>query len=102
MKQSASFTKTETWNKDLNFGDKLEGVYTKKEIFMGKFGESVKYVINFEGKDFGVYGSASLDRQFANIPEGSYVWIEYQGEVQTKNGRTVKQYKVEFDSEYEA
>lgn len=99
MKISANYTKTQTWNKDLKAGDKLEGLYTHKEVFEGKFGQSTKYVVKFDGDDWGVYGSASLDRQFANIPEGSYVWIEYQGEVQTKNGRTVKQYKVEYDTD---
>ena len=102
MRQSAQYTKTQTWNKDLNPGDKLQGFYTKKETFEGKFGESTKYVINFDGDDWGVYGSASLDRQFKNIPEGAYVWIEYKGEVQSKNGRTVKEYVVDFDPEYQA
>ena len=102
MKKSAQYIKTQTWNKDLNAGDKLEGVYTKKETFEGKFGESTKYVIRFDGDDWGVYGSASLDRQFKNIPEGSYVWIEYKGETQSKNGRTVKEYVVEYDDEFQA
>ena len=100
MRQTAQYTKTETWNKDLNPGDKIEGYYTKKEVFEGKFGESIKYVITFDGQAWGVYGSASLNRQFKNIPEGSYVWIEYKGEVQSKNGRTVKEYTVEYDTEY--
>lgn len=102
MKKSAQYTKTQTWNKDLKAGDKLEGVYTKKETFEGKFGESTKYVVRFDGDDWGVYGSASLDRQFKNIPEGSYVWIEYKGEAQSKNGRIVKEYVVEYDDEFQA
>ena len=102
MRQSAQFTKTQTWNKDLNAGDKIEGYYVKKEVFEGKFGLSIKYVIRFDDEEWGVYGSASLNRQFKNIPEGAYVWIEYKGEVQSKNGRTVKEYTVDFDTEYTA
>lgn len=92
--------KTTTWNKDLKKGDKLEGLYVRKEVFEGKYGETTKYVIKNEDGDFGVYSSASLDRQFKNIPQGSYVWIEYDGEVTSTNGRPVKAYIVEYDDEY--
>lgn len=100
MRKSA-VTNTKTWNKDLTKGDKIEGLYIKKEIFEGKYGESTKYVIKNDAGDFGVFSSASLDRQFKNIPEGSYVWIEYNGEVTSKNGRPVKEYIVEYDDEFE-
>lgn len=93
---------TETWNKDLNVGDKLEGVYLKKEIIKTQFGESEKYVIETnEGNKMGVFSTASLARQFANVPEGSYVWIEYKGEETSKNGRPVKSFVVEYDDEYQ-
>ena len=101
MRKSAVIM-TKTWNKDLTQGDKIEGVYTKKEIFEGKYGETAKYIINVNGENFGVFSSASLDRQFKNIPEGSYVWIEYNGEVTSKNGRPVKEYIVDYDDDFEA
>ena len=92
---------TEIWNKDLSVGDKIEGVYIKKEIIKTQFGETEKYVIETpDGKKMGIYSSSSLERQFANIPEGSYIWVEYKGEVQSKNGRPVKQYEAEYDDEY--
>lgn len=92
---------TNTWNKDLEIGAKLEGVYTKKEVFSGKFGDTEKYVIEKDdGEKLGVFSSASLENQFKNIPEGSYVWIEYKGEETSKNGRPVKVYAVEYDDEY--
>ena len=100
MRKSA-VTNTKTWNKDLTKGDKIEGVYLKKEIFDGKYGESTKYIIRNSDGDYGVYSSASLDRQFKNVPEGSYVWVEYNGEVTSKNGRPVKEYIVEYDDEFE-
>lgn len=104
MRKSATktFEKTTTWNANLPMGAKLEGVYDSKEEFQGNFGNSIKYVINSDGTKYGVYGSASLNRQFAMIPEGSYVWIEYTGETTSKNGRIVKTYVVDFDDEYEA
>lgn len=103
MRKSANntFEKTTTWNTNLNIGDKLEGVYTKKEEFEGDFGHTTKYIINSNGTLYGVYGSASLNRQFANIKEGSYVWLEYTGETTSKNGRIVKTYSVEYDDEYQ-
>lgn len=99
---SANYEKTTTWNTNLQIGDKLEGVYESKEEFEGNFGHTTKYVINSNGEKFGVYGSASLNRQFTKIPEGSYVWIEYTGETTSQNGRIVKTYTVDYDDEYEA
>lgn len=103
MRKSASqtFEKTVTWNTNLAIGDKLEGVYTKKEEFEGNYGSTVKYVIEAQdGTKYGVYGSASLNRQFAQIPAGSYVWLEYTGETSSQNGRIVKTYNVDYDDEY--
>lgn len=100
---SANFEKTTTWNTNLSIGDKLEGVYETKEEFEGNFGLTTKYVITAQdGTKYGVYGSASLNRQFAKIPTGSYVWIEYTGETTSQNGRIVKTYTVDFDDEYQA
>lgn len=95
-----NYIETTTWNKNLAEGATLEGHYKGSETFVGKYGETTKYII--EGKDgvnYGVYGSASINRQFANIPEGSYVWITYKGEEPTKNGRTVKVYVIDYDTE---
>ena len=93
---------TDTWNKDLEIGAQIEGVYIKTEIIRTQFGESEKYIIETpDGKKMGIYSSASLSRQFANVPEGSYVWVEYKGEETSKNGRPVKSYVVEYDDEYQ-
>lgn len=102
MRQSATkkYVETVTWNKGIEAGAKLEGKYVSSETFIGNFGETTKYVI--EGNDgvtYGVYGSATINRQFKNIPEGSYVWIEYKGEGTTKSGRSVKLYDIDYDTE---
>lgn len=91
---------TQTWNKDLTPGATIEGRFIKTEKVDTQFGESFKYIIETpDGKKMGVFSSASLARQFNNVPEGSYVWIEYKGEEQSKNGRPVKSYTVEYDDE---
>lgn len=91
---------TTTWNKDLTIGATLEGRYIKKETFDGQYGQTEKYVIETQtGEKMGVFSSASLARQFAQIPEGAYVWIEYKGEENSRNGRPVKVYSVEYDDE---
>ena len=105
MRISATNTKSNAtiWNKDLKVGDKLEGQYVANETFEGKFGLTNKYVvIAQDGTEYAVFGSASIDRQFAKIKPFSYVWIEYTGEEKTKNGRTVKTYKIDYDPEYVA
>lgn len=101
MRQSASkkYTETIIWNKDLEAGATLEGRYVGSETFVGKFGETTKYIIEKDGVNYGVYTSASIERQFKNIPEGAYVWITYKGEEATKNGRNVKVYEIEYDTE---
>ncbi|MBO7731963.1 MAG: hypothetical protein J6S67_05405 [Methanobrevibacter sp.] len=103
MRKSASpaYEKTKTWNTNLTIGDKLEGVYQRREKFNGDYGETVKYVIKgSDGELYGVFGSASINRQFDQIPEGSYVWIEYTGETTSKTGRIVKTYSIDYDDEY--
>lgn len=93
---------TKTWNKDLNAGASIEGVYVKKELYDGNYGQTDKYVIETsDGEKWGVFASSSLERQFKNIPVGSYVWIIYKGEEQTKGGRSVKVYDVEYDDAVE-
>lgn len=92
---------TTTWNKNLEVGATLEGVYLKKETFTGKYGNTEKYIIEREdGEKFGVYSSASLERQFSNVPEGSFVWVTFKGEETSKNGRPVKVYEVDYDDDY--
>lgn len=106
MRQNANktYTQTVTWNtKDLAVGATLEGDYVDKETFTNNFGERTKYVIKADdGTEYGVYGSAVLNRLFANVPVGSRVWVSYQGEATSKTGRTVKMYTVDFDPEYNA
>ena len=105
MRKSASinYEKTTTWNNNLTIGDKLEGFYEYKDEFQGNYGLTIKYVIKApDGTKYGVFGSASLNRQFAKIPEGSYIWIEYTGETTSQNGRIVKTYTVDYDDEYQA
>lgn len=95
---------TETWNKDLEVGASIEGVYIKKEVMKSSYGSGdiEKYVIETkDGKKMGIFSSASLSRQFANVPEGSYVWVVYKGEETTKQGRPVKIYDVDYDDDYE-
>ena len=91
-----------TWNKNLESGSSLQGVYLKKEIYSSHYGETEKYIIVKDGEKFAVFASASLERQFANVPEGAYVWITYKGEEQTKSGRPVKVYVVEYDDDFVA
>lgn len=93
---------TQTWNKDLEAGATLEGLYLKKEYIKTQFGDSEKYIIETgDGTKLGVFSTASLERQFNNVPEGSYVWITYKGEETSKNGRPVKVYDVDYDDEYQ-
>ena len=105
MRKSANakqeFIKTVTWNnKDLKEGATLDGYFISVEGFEGQYGETTKYIIEAgDGTCYGVYGTASLDRQFKKIPEGCYVWITYEGVVTSKNGRQVKQFTVDYDDE---
>lgn len=99
MRKKAIETTT-TWNRDLEVGATIEGRFIKSEVFEGQYGETIKYIIETpSGEKMGVYSSASLIRQFNQVPEGAYVWITYKGEETSKNGRPVKVYVVEYDDE---
>lgn len=102
MRKKAIETAT-TWNsKDIEAGETLEGVYTKKEEVEGNFGTRSKYIIETTaGEKFGVFATKSLERQFAGIPLNSYVWITYKGVETTKRGFSIKVYEVEYDDEYQ-
>lgn len=100
MTRKKAIEMAEIWNKDLNDGDSIEGFYTKKEVAKTRFGESEKYIIETkDGEKKSIFSSASLVRQFANIPTGCYVWVTYKGKEQSKNGQMVKVFEVEYDDE---
>ena len=99
-RKSASASFNIVWNKDLKTGDTIDGYYVDKKVVTGQFGDQTKYVIETpDGTLYDIFSSASLERQFKNVPEGCYVWVTYEGEVKSKNGRTVKQYTVDYDDE---
>lgn len=111
MRKSASDKRTklenvETWGKNVNVGDKLEGVYTDREDFPSNFEEGKtnhRYIIKDNaGVLHGIYSTTVIDRNFEEIPLNSYVWIEYIGDTTTKKGRTVKLFNVDYDDEYQA
>ena len=105
MRKSAykEYEKTTAWDYKSTEGAKLEGVYESKDEFEGDFGHTIKYVISSpDGTKYGVYGTANLNRQFLNVPTGSYVWIEYTGKTTSQKGRIVHTFKVEYDDEYQA
>ena len=88
------------WNKDLQAGDTIEGRYIKKETVKTQFGDSEKYIVETkEGEKKAIFSTASLERQFANVPVNSYVWVTFKGEETSKNGRPVKVFEVEYDDE---
>ena len=99
-RKSASTSYNIIWTKDLQAGATLEGYYIDQAIVSGQYGDTTKYVIETnDGTLYDVFASASLERQFKNVPEGCYVWITFDGEVKSKNGRMVKQYSVDYDDE---
>lgn len=92
------------WNKkgELKIGDKVEGFYIEHQTFTSKFGDGDSYIILKEDDSKAkLMGQADIKRKFASIPEGSYVWVEYKGLVETDNG-PMKEYIIEFDPELKA
>lgn len=100
-RKSATPTFNITWNnKDIQEGATLEGYYIGKAIVTGQYGQKTKYTIETkDGTLYDVFSTTTLERQFNNVPEGVYVWVTFQGETKSKNGRNVKLYSVEFDDE---
>lgn len=104
MRQSADkqYTKTVTWNDgNIVAGATLEGDYIDCEKYTYEGKDKIKYVIkDADGVEYGVYGSAVLNRLFANIPVGAHVWIEFKGKGTTSKGNPLNLYSVEFDPEF--
>lgn len=95
-----NYEKLAKWNYESS--PKIEGVYLDKLKYDGKFGPTELYVLDVNGVNYAVYTLTTLKNQFDRVPIGSYVWIEYLGEKQSKNtNRTFKDFKVEFDDEYQ-
>lgn len=100
----ASYDDSEVWNKkgEISVGDKLEGFYIEHQTFTSKFGEGDAYIILCEDDvKKKIMGQADIRRKFEQIPVGSYVWVEFVGFTETKNG-AMKEYKVEFDPDMKA
>lgn len=102
-KANEETTRNRTWNKDLSAGSVLEGVYVESKEVEGQYGKNIKYVIKENGTNelVDVFSSATLKRQFDNIPVESFVRISYKGDETTKNGYKVKIFEVEYDDEYQ-
>lgn len=100
MVMKPAVEQTKTWNKDLKVGDSIEGFFERKEVSEGQYGKSNKYiVVTKDGTKYGIYGTATLDRQFTNVPEGVLVRVTYKGEITSKSGRPVKDFLVEYDED---
>jgi len=74
-------------------GDKLEG--TVVGTFMGKFGVVTK--IKNNDKVFGTPSHNVLQSKMAQVPIGSYVWIELVDIKDTDKGNPMRVYKVEYE-----
>lgn len=87
---------------DFNVTKTLEGIYLRKEVVDSKFGkENNKYIIETPDHVIvGLFGSATLDRQFKAVPEGAYVWVTFNGKRDLGGGKSLNLYDVEFDDEF--
>ena len=93
------------WNKKgaIEVGAKTEGKYLGMRKISTKYGETVVYgFIGKDGEAFDVYGSAGLNGKMVQVPVDAWVWLEYKGFTQSTNGNAMKDYSVEYDTEYEA
>lgn len=50
-----------------------------------------------DGEPFGLWGSGGLDKRLAEVPNGSFVRVLYEGKTDLDGGRTARQYRVWVD-----
>ena len=79
-----------------NEGDKHEGIYS------GTRSLDPQYKPLFIVGDKLVKSTAQIERAFATIPVGSYVWLEFKGKVAIKGGKTINTFKIENDPDLKA
>src|SRR5690349_7224766 len=75
-------------------GDKHEGVYQGTKVLDPQY--KPLYIVG----DKLVKSTAKTEAAFKNIKMGAYVWIEFQGKVAIKGGKTVNNFKIDQDPEY--
>ena len=73
----------------------IQGVYKRKESNVGP-NNSMKYVLDVDGNETGVWGSTVIDSKFEQIPVGSEVRIEFLGKKKGQRGNEYKDYKFQY------
>lgn len=76
-------------------GDKHEGVYQGTKVL------DPQYKPLFIVGDKLVKSTAQTEAAFKNIKPGAYVWVEFKGKANIKGGKTVNNFKIEQDAEYQ-
>ena len=86
----------ETWDFDSN--PVLKGTITRIAEVNTKtrFGEretTVMNVVDDNGEVWALWESANMKELFANAREGFKVWVQYLGQMELTDGRTMKKFK---------
>jgi hypothetical protein len=85
-------TNSDVWDREKD----LEGIFVKMETGIGA-NNSKMYTIKTEEGEVKAWGSTVLDDKLANVPEGTYVKIEYEGKLKSKKGTDYHSFKVFID-----
>lgn len=78
-------------------GIPLEGKIVSRESGKGQDGKSTLYNLSTAAGAVTFWGSAVLDNNLKNIPDGVLVRITYLGMAKGKAGRNYKNYSIEVD-----
>lgn len=83
----------DVWDKQ----NPLEGEFLTAEHEVGP-NKSSMYTIRTEKGNVKVWGSIVLDDKLMSVPQGTYVRLEYEGQLTGKTGSKYHGYKVFFDA----
>jgi len=73
--------------------ESIIGFLKEKRAGVGKF-NSILYVLDVDGKLYGIWGSSVIDQHLANVPIGSQVGIKFVGMAKSDKGNNYKNFRV--------
>lgn len=101
VRKSTNFTERKIWNTkgSLKEGDELEGYYVAHRNINTKFGPAEVFDIDAkDGQAYTIMGSAGIRHKMLTVPTSAYVWVKYNGKVETDNG-SMNDYTIDYDDE---
>src|SRR5512133_815597 len=76
--------------------EELIGIFVRLKTKVGVHASNVYVVRKDDGSEVGIWGSTVINGRFEEIPVGSKISIQANGEVKSKSGSKYKDYRIKY------